>query len=138
MSSPSATGGAGTVFEEHTGAVFLALLLIRGYLPVLTECAVEEVHFQTEHLGYQTDDLLIVGRTEAGTKRSLLVQVKRTFTVSDKNKECVKAITDFWADFKAGSLFNTDTDRFAIVTQFGTATLLKQFTSLLDAARASN
>jgi tRNA A37 threonylcarbamoyladenosine biosynthesis protein TsaE len=137
VSSPSATGGIGTIFEEHTGAVFLGLLLIRGYLPILTECVVEEVHFQTEHLGYQTDDLLVIGRTEAGTKRSLLVQAKRTFTVSDKNDECVKAISDFWADFKASSPFDPETDRFALVTQFGTTTLLKQFTSLLDAARAS-
>jgi hypothetical protein len=138
VSSPNATGGAGTVFEEHAGAVFLGLLLIRGYLPVLTECAVEEVHFQTEHLGYQTDDLLVVGRTAAGTKRSLLIQAKRTFTVSDKNDECIKAISDFWADFKADSPFDPETDRFALVTQFGTTTLLKQFTSLLDAARASS
>ncbi|HWP43160.1 MAG TPA: hypothetical protein VNO14_08005, partial [Blastocatellia bacterium] len=61
ISSPTATGGGGVFFEQHVNALFLALLLVRGIPPILRDCQVEEVHFQTEHLGWKTDDLLIIG-----------------------------------------------------------------------------
>ena len=53
VSSPAATGGAGTTFEQHVGAYWLAQLLVRGIPPVLTDTVVAEVSFQTERLtGY--------------------------------------------------------------------------------------
>ena len=74
ISSPDATGGAGTFFEQHVNATFLALLLVRGIPPVLTDCQLEEVHFQTEHLGWKTDDVLLVGLNGAGERRQLASQ----------------------------------------------------------------
>ena len=56
--SPVSTGGGGTLFEQHVDALFLALLLVRAPLPILKDCQVEEVHFQAEHLGWKTDDVL--------------------------------------------------------------------------------
>jgi hypothetical protein len=38
ISSPDATGGAGTFFEQHVNAAFLTLLLVRGIPPILTDC----------------------------------------------------------------------------------------------------
>ena len=62
VSSPAATGGAGNVFERSVGAYWLAQLLVGAVPPILIDCSVTEVHFQTEHLGWQTDDFLVVGQ----------------------------------------------------------------------------
>ena len=58
-SSPLATGGAGTFFERDVNAYWLAQLLLRWIPPVLIDTNVIEVSFQTEHLGWKTDDFLI-------------------------------------------------------------------------------
>src|SRR2546421_6127403 len=86
-SSPASTGGAGTFFEQHVDAYWLAQLLVRGIPPILRDCAVVEVHLQTERLGWHTDDFLIVGETGSGDRRKLAGQGKRTFTVSAADDE---------------------------------------------------
>ena len=92
---------------------------------------------QTRHLGWHTDDSLICCQDSSGQRRKLASQVKRTFTVSANDSECKKAIQDFWQDFSNLQQFSPDSDRFALVTQLGTTTLLQHFTSLLNCARAS-
>jgi len=134
--SPVPTGGGGTFFEQHVDALFLALLLVRAPLPILKDCQVEEVHLQAGHLGWETDDVLVGAMRPDGVRRRLAAQVKRQFTISEKNGTCKKAFGDFWADFK-GSEFDPDKDRFALVTLRGTSVLLDGFNSLLDCARAS-
>jgi hypothetical protein len=52
VSSPAATGGAGTTFEQHVGSYWLAQLLVRAIPPVLIDGTVAEVSFQTERLGW--------------------------------------------------------------------------------------
>lgn len=138
VSSPASTGAAGTFFEQHANAYWLAQLLVRGIPPIIHDCVVLEVHFQTEHLGWNTDDFLVVGETGSGSTRKLAGQVKRTFTVSSSDSECTKAIQDFWRDFKNGQQFSALTDRFALVTLRGTNTLLEHFAGLLDCARAAH
>jgi hypothetical protein len=100
VSSPASTGGAGTYFEQHVGAYWLAQLLVRGIPPILHDCTGVEVHFQTEHLGWHTDDFLIGGQNGSGEYRKLAGQAKRTFTVSAADDECKKAVQDFWKDFR--------------------------------------
>src|SRR3989442_184525 len=80
-STPPSTGGAGTASEQHVAASWLAHLFVGVTPPILHDCAVVEVHLQTAHLGWQTDDFLVVGENGSGTRRSLAGQVKRTFTV---------------------------------------------------------
>ena len=80
--SPLATGGAGTMFDQHVGAMFLALLLVRGVPAVFKDCQVDEVSFQTRHLGWETDDLLVGCSTGREERRRLAIQVKRNFAVS--------------------------------------------------------
>ena len=135
VSSPASTGGAGTTFEQHVGAYWLAQLLVGAIPPIALDTTVAEVSFQTEYLGWHTDDFLVVC-TSGGTSRNLPGQVKRSFTVSASDQECVQAVTDFWNDFNA-SHFSKDRDRFALVTLRGTNTLLKHFVGLLDCARAA-
>lgn len=134
--NPVSTGGGGTFFEQHVDALFLALLLVRAPLPILKDCQVEEVHLQAEHLGWKTDDVLVFATRPDGVVRRLAMQVKRQFTISEKNETCKKALGDFWADFR-GTEFDRAKDRFALVTLHGTNALLHKFNSLLDCARAS-
>ncbi|MFA6309939.1 MAG: hypothetical protein WC681_00585 [Sterolibacterium sp.] len=137
VSSPISTGGEGVFFEQHVAAYWLAQLLVRSIPPILTDAGVTEVHFQTEHLGFNTDDILVVcARAGAATAR-LVGQVKRSFTISAADDECKKAIGDFWKDFKKSDPFNPQHDRFVLVTLRGTNTLLENFVGLLDCARGA-
>ena len=135
VSSPASTGGAGTTFEQHVGAYWLAQLLVGAIPPIAIDTTVTEVSFQTERLGWHTDDFLVVCRF-GGVSRNLAGQVKRSFKVSSSDPECVQAVADFWKDFNA-SHFSKDHDRLVLVTQRGTKTLLEHFVGLLDCARAA-
>jgi hypothetical protein len=137
VSSPLSTGGAGTLFEQHVDAAFLALLLVGGRPPILLDCIVTEVHLQTERQGWNTDDIFLVGVNGGGTRRRLVCQVKLTFTVSASDQVCKDAIGDFWDDFSGNDDFSSENDRLAVITLRGTNTLLGHFASLLDTARAS-
>lgn len=137
VSSPASTGGAGTYFEQHVAAYWLAQLLVRAIPPILLDCMVEQVKLQTEYLGWHTDDILIIGQNGSGEKRKLACQVKRTFTISVNNDECQQVFQDFWKDFNTPELFSPDKDRFALITLRGTNTLLEHFSGLLDCARSS-
>ena len=135
VSNPASTGGAGITFEQHVGAYWLAQLLVGAVPPIAIDTTVAEVSFQTKRLGWHTDDFLVVCRF-GGVSRNLPGQVKRSFTVSGSDKECVETITDFWKDFNAPH-FSKDHDRFTLVTLRGTNTLLRHFVGLLDCARAA-
>jgi hypothetical protein len=137
ISSPAATGGAGTFFEQHVAAYWLAQLLVRGIPPILINAVMLEVHFQTEHLGWQTDDFLIVCERPGAAAQKLVGQVKRSFTVSAADDDCKQTIKDFWNDFKNSDRFSPADDRLVLVTLRGTDTLLKYFVGLLDCARAA-
>jgi hypothetical protein len=97
---------------------------------------VERIAFQTEHLGWNTDDLLITCVDGASRTKQLAAQVKRTFTVSASDEECEKTILDFWKDFNKPDIFTVH-DRFLLITQRGTNTLLDHFAGLLDCARSA-
>jgi hypothetical protein len=63
---------------------------VRSIPPVLLDTVVSNVHFQTEHLGWRTDDFLIVCERADGATRKLAGQVKRSFMVSAADEECTK------------------------------------------------
>lgn len=137
VSSPASTGGAGTFFEQHVVAYWLAQLLVRGIPPILRDCIVEEVKLQTSDIGWKTDDFLIIGESGSGSQRKLAGQVKRTFTVSATDEDCRKTVQAFWQDFCNAGLFSPASDRLALVTLRGTNTLLEHFSGLLDCSRAA-
>lgn len=138
VSSSAATGGAGVYFEQHVGAYWLAQLLVRSIPPILTDRDVVEVHFQTEHLGFNTDDFLVVCERSGAAPARLVGQVKRSLTISAADDECKKAVGDFWTDFKKANPFNPQYDRFVLVALRGTNTLLENFAGLLDCARGAS
>ncbi len=137
VSSPISTGGDGVFFENHVATYWLAQLLVRSIPPILTDTGVIEVDLQTEHLGFNTDDFLVVCARAGAANARLVGQVKRSFTVSAADDECKKAIGDFWKDFKKADPFNPQHDRLVLVTLRGTNTLLENFVGLLDCARGA-
>jgi hypothetical protein len=137
VSSPASTGGAGTFFEQHVDAYWLAQLLVGAIPPILHNCTVAEVHLQTKYLGWHTDDFLVIGQTDSGSLRKLAGQVKRTFTISATDEECKKAMQAFWRDFGNADQFSPAVDRLALVTLRGTNLLLEHFSGLLDCSRAA-
>ena len=136
--SPMATGGAGPTFEQHVGAMFLALLLIRGVPAVFRDWQVDEVSFQTQHLGWETDDLLVCCSTEHDERRRLAMQVKRNFTVGSSSPDCVQTFQRFWKDFKTSELFDPDHDVLVLATLPGSKTLMGGLGTLLECARNSS
>lgn len=135
--SPAATGGAGTAFEQHLGAFWLTQLLVGAIPPVLLDCSVKAVSFQTRRLGWRTDDFLIEGKNGAGVTRKLVVQAKRSFSVSASDADCAKTFRDFWYDFADPGRFDPDRDRFVLATMRGTDSLLRSLGGLLECARAA-
>ena len=136
--SPLATGGSGERFEQRVGAYALALLLVGATPPVLLDSRLVEVAFQTRRLGWETDDLLLVGEVTPGVHRKLAVQAKRTFTVAQSNEDCCKTFRAMWRDFRAFDRFSPESDRLAIATLHGTTALLGHFQTLLATARAAS
>ena len=134
--SPLATGGAGTAFEQHVGAMFLALLLTRGIPAIFKNCQVEKVSFQTQYLGWKTDDLLSTCSTDTGGSRQLVIQAKRTFNVRHSSPDCVKTFQGFWKDFNATGRFNPDKDILLLATLHITPAL-NGLRNLLECARNS-
>jgi hypothetical protein len=131
-SSPVATGGAGTFFEQHVAAYWLAQLLVRGIPPILVHTVVAEVHFQTEHLGWQTDDFLILcERADKGVCK-LAGQVKLGFTVSAADEDCARAVADFWLDFTNPDRFTPSNDHLVLVTARGTNMIFPVWSGHLD------
>jgi hypothetical protein len=124
ISSPVSTGGAGTFFEQHVGAYWLAQLLVRGIPAILIDTAVAEVHFQTERLGWATDDFLVLCERPGTALQKLVGQVKRTFAVSAADDDFKGAIQDFWADFNDQAKFSPPDDRLVLLTLRGSEVLL--------------
>src|SRR5512136_727745 len=104
--SPVATGGGGVFFEQHVGAAFLSCLLVRGIPPCLPSCQLLEVHFQTRHKGWRTDDLLLVGEKADRQQLRLAVQVKQKLIISRENENFRDTIGNAWKDFHAKNPFN--------------------------------
>ena len=136
VASVISTGGAGVTFEQHVGASFLTLLLTQSFLPVHKDTVATEVHFQARRLGWNVDDLLVVG-VGVGGPAKLCVQIKRAFVLSSKDEECRKTFAAAWADFNDANLFDRRRDALVLATHLGTNRLLGDFGWLLAQARAS-
>ncbi|HUP59534.1 MAG TPA: ATP-binding protein [Thermoanaerobaculia bacterium] len=138
IASPASSGGAGPCFEQHVDAHWLALLLVNAIPPIALDSTISKISFQTEHLGWSTDDVLVTSRTSASETRQLACQVKTTLTIGAGNEEFSATIVDAWKDFSSATVFRENVDAIAIVTQLGTNVVLRDFAGLLECARASS
>lgn len=136
--STISTGGGGVVFEQHVTASFLGSLLTGALLPVFTDATAQTVHLQCKRLGWNTDDLVIVGRDSAGQSHKLVAQVKRTFVLSASNEDCCKTLRSAWADFNNGAAFDAANDGLILIVYLGTNRILRDVETLLTQARASS
>ncbi|KNB52786.1 PQQ-binding-like beta-propeller repeat protein [Streptomyces caatingaensis] len=75
--SPYSTGGGGTVFEHHFGAVLLSYLLTRTPVPGLGDHVTPvEIRFQARAVA-AVDDYLVTGLTDKGTTHRMSIAVRR-------------------------------------------------------------
>ena len=140
ISTTGETGGAGTNYEHHVGASFLARLLMGGLSPVFanSRLRIEKVAFQTSRLGWETDDLLIICSSEGMEQRNLAIQSKRNFVLRESNAECVETILAFWRDFTNRDVFDRDKDALALATLPSSKDLSSGLRDLFHYARSSS
>ena len=138
-SNPAATGPAGPAFETKVAAACLTLLLTRGAPLCLGTGTLRSVHLQAGHLGlgWRTDDLLLEATNGAGESMKAALQVKRAYSLSATDSECVQTLRGALADFRNSAQFDQKRDVVALVTSSLSAKLARGLRTLLDCARAS-
>lgn len=137
VSSPAATGSAGSAFETKVAAGCLTILLTGGAPLCLGTGTLRLVHLQAGHLGWRTDDLLLEATNSAGAPMKAALQVKRSFALSETDEDCVQTLRNALADFRNAALFDQQRDFLGLVTSSLSAKLARGFRTLLDCARAS-
>lgn len=137
--NPAATGGAGPDFEARVAALCLAQLLAQGCPICLGNSVLTTVHLQAAHLdhGWHTDDILLEAHDGNGQVRKAALQVKRSFTISESNTECIDTIRGAFNDFNNADQFDKDRDQLVVVVSSLSARLSRGIQSLLNCARAS-
>ena len=97
-------GGGGTNFEQNVQTAFPVTMLVGGDVPCLLSSRVIELALQVTNRGYETDDLLVVAKSEDGEHR-MLIQVKHEIAFTAKNKLCKEVFSAFWKDYNNASVF---------------------------------
>ncbi|MDE0453923.1 MAG: ATP-binding protein [Gammaproteobacteria bacterium] len=126
------------MFEQHVGAYWLGHLVAGAIPPIWIDATVTKVHFQTEHLGWCTDDLLVECYAGSGRTRRLACHVRSNVRVSTSDERFKTAVEDFWSDYNSPTQFSSTDDRLVLVIQRGSANLLEHFAGLLDCARVAS
>jgi hypothetical protein len=93
VSSPEATGGAGTNFEYDVAAILLSRLLRGADIPVGLHAPLARVAFQQSNEGYPLDDVVAWSPEDKnGTEPSIQIQVKRHIKVIASDSEFNKVV----------------------------------------------
>ena len=117
LSNPFSTGGGGGHFEAHVQALFVTLMLTRGYVPCLPCWPITEIKLQGKVDGFNTDDLIIfVERNNTKEQRKLLGQVKHSISITKGNAVLSDVIQGAWRDFNNPHLFTKGKDVIALIT----------------------
>lgn len=132
--STELTGGAGFTYEDTVVAYYLAHLLrherAAGQPGFVTSVAV-----QRQGHGHPMDDV-IVGLDDAGTKKSLDLQVKRSVTISGTDKQ-FKEIVAAAVKTQAANSFIEGADASGFVVEYVTDTTFRSLSRLINKAKAS-
>lgn len=132
--STELTGGAGFTYEDTVVAYYLAHLLrhegAAGQLGIVTSVAV-----QRQGHGHPMDDV-IVGLDDAGTRKSLELQVKRSVTISGADQR-FKEIVAAAVKTQAAPSFVKDADASGFVVEHVTDTVFRSLSRMITRAKAS-
>lgn len=107
-------GGGGTNFEQNVQTAFLVTMLVGGDVPCVQSSRISEIALQVTNRGCETDDFLVVTKSEDGEHR-ILIQVKHEIAFSVKNELCKEVFSAFWKDFTNTSVFNKEKDKLVVV-----------------------
>ncbi len=107
-------GGGGTNFEQNVQTAFLVTMLVGGDVPCIQSSRISEIALQVTNRGYETDDLLVVAKSEDGEHR-MLIQVKHEITFTAKNELCKVVLSAFWKDYNNTYVFNKEKDKLVVV-----------------------
>lgn len=108
------TGGGGTNFEQAVQTAFVVTLIIRGNVPCIESGELTEIGLQVKNLGYETDDLLAIVKTNTGTHR-ILIQIKHDISFTKGNEQFKEVIKAFWTDYNDTSIFDKTRDKLIVV-----------------------
>jgi hypothetical protein len=132
--STELTGGAGFMYEDTVVAYYLAHLLrherAAGQPGIVTSVAV-----QRQGHGHPMDDV-IVGLDDAGIKKSLDLQVKRSVTISGADKQ-FKEIVAAAVKTQGSDSFVKGPDASGFVVEHVTDTTFRSLSRLISKAKAS-
>ncbi len=132
--STELTSGAGFTYEDIVIAYYLAHLLrherAAGQTGIVTSVAIQRLGH-----GHPMDDV-IVGLDDGGTKKSLELQVKRSFTISGADKQ-FKEIIAAIVKTQALNTFVKDTDASGFVIEHVTGSTFRSLSRLIKKAKAS-
>lgn len=132
--STELTGGAGFTYEDTVVAYYLACLLrherAAGQPGIVTSVAV-----QRQGHGHPMDDV-IVGLDDAGTNKSLELQVKRSVTISGADQK-FKEIVAAAVKTQAAATFIKNSDASGFVVEHVTDSTFRSLSRLIARAKAS-
>lgn len=138
IGSPLSSGGAGYKFEIDVQTSFAVLLLAGSFAPCMPGMSIREIQLQGRHVGYHTDDLIVIVANEDGSNQhKLLAQAKSTVKFTKSDKECRDVIEGAWKDFKNTTIFNPGRDAIVVITGPLTTTDTQHVRPILESARAS-
>ncbi|MGW4411383.1 hypothetical protein ACWEJ6_45655 [Nonomuraea sp. NPDC004702] len=110
LSSPKATGGAGTIFEYQFAAIMLSRLLRGAHVPIAIQLPLDRVGLQQQVTGHPFDDLVAYARP-APTGPRIQIQVKQKIHIRGKDEDFIKvmaaalrAVRDKEAEIADGAL----------------------------------
>lgn len=132
--STELTGGAGFTYEDTVVAYYLAHLLryerAAGQLGIVTSVAV-----QRQGHGHPMDDVF-VEFDDAGTKKSLELQVKRSITISGADNQ-FREIVAAAVKSQGSDAFVKDLDATGFVVEHVTDTTFRSLSRVISKAKAS-
>jgi hypothetical protein len=138
IASPISTGGGGTIFELKVQTGLVAALLVRAYVPVFNNATIQELHLQSEHLGYASDDALVIALDHTGRQRRQLWSIKREVKLTESDDVFGDVIADAWKDFADTKIFDSAQDAIILATGPLAAATYKHLLTLLEFARAAS
>lgn len=136
LSNPFSTGGGGEQFEAQVQASFVVLMLSGGYAPCMPQCPIKKIMLQRKIDGYDTDDLIVfVENVGTRQQRKILIQIKHSISITEKDKVFGEVIQAAWNDFNNTNLFSKGKDAIALITGPLCASDINDVRTILEWAR---